>query len=294
VRGTVVTVRGTLGSKNEVVVAQVVVPHEEAERLSTLSQAIADTPGAARATTVTVRGTVVTPAEASRLSTMSQLLADTPGAARGTIASVLSGVGGSSKGAALVPLDKDEEARRSQQKRASNASSAEQLRAISEIQHAEHETKLERESGRKSAVDGMEAQQAALVKEHGEQMRKVASLPKVDELQKKLSQAGISESGAKAEALVPLDKEEEARRSQQKRASNASNIEQLRAISEIQHAEHESKLERESGRKSAVDGMDAEQSSLVQEHGEQVRKVPSLPKADELQKKLSQAGISAE
>jgi len=293
VRGTVVTVRGTLGSKNEVVVAQVVVPHEEAERLSTLSQAIADTPGAARATTVTVRGTVVTPAEASRLSTMSQLLADTPGAARGTIASVLSGVGGSSKGAALVPLDKDEEARRSQQKRASNASSAEQLRAISEIQHAEHETKLERESGRKSAVDGMEAQQAALVKEHGEQMRKVASLPKVDELQKKLSQAGISESGAKAEALVPLDKEEEARRSQQKRASNASNIEQLRAISEIQHAEHESKLERESGRKSAVDGMDAEQSSLVQEHGEQVRKVPSLRRADELQKELSQAGISA-
>jgi len=290
-RGTVVTVRGTLGSKNEAVVAQVVVPHEEAERLSTLSQAIADTPGAARATTVTVRGTVVTPAEASRLSTMSQLVADTPGAARGTIASVLSGVG---KGAALVPLDKDEEARRSQQKRASNASSAEQLRAISEIQHAEHETKLERESGRKSAIDGMEAEQAALVKEHGEQMRKVASVPKVDELQKKLSQAGISESGAKAEALVPLDKEEEARRSQQKRASNASNIEQLRAISEIQHAEHESKLERESGRKSAIDGMDAEQAALVKEHGEQVRKVPSLPKADELQKKLSQAGISAE
>ena len=104
---------------------KIVVPHEEAERLSTLSQAIADTPGAARVTTVTVRGTVVTPAEASRLSTMSQLLADTPGAARGTIASVLSGVGGRSKGEALVPLDKDEEARRSQQKRASDAPSAE-------------------------------------------------------------------------------------------------------------------------------------------------------------------------
>merc|ERR1712071_305137 len=106
-RGTVVTV-GTLKSRpGSIITAQVVVPEEEAKRLSTLSQVIADQPGASRATTVTVRGTVVTPAESVRLSTLSQCIADTPGANRVTVATVLSGVGaGAVKGDKLEPLDK--------------------------------------------------------------------------------------------------------------------------------------------------------------------------------------------
>jgi hypothetical protein len=192
-RGTVVTVRGTIKSKpGEVITAQVVVPEEEAKRLSTLSQLIADTPGAARATTVTVRGTVVTPAEASKLSTMSALLADTPGAARATLQSVLSGAGGAAKGEPLAPLDKEEEARKQSQKRVSNAAASEQLRIISEMEHAEHDAKKERESNRKSASEAMTAQQEVLVAEHGEGVRKVPSVPDSAELKAKLSQAGIS------------------------------------------------------------------------------------------------------
>merc|ERR1712160_120801 len=121
-RGTVVTVRGTLKSRpGEIITAQVVVPEEEAKRLSTLSQVISDQPGASRATTVTVRGTVMTPEESVRLSTLSQCIADTPGATRVSVASVLSGVGaGAIKGDKLEPLDKSEEERKHSQKRASN------------------------------------------------------------------------------------------------------------------------------------------------------------------------------
>merc|ERR1719174_2220709 len=75
-------------------------PEQEA-RMSTLSQVIADTPGAARGTVVTVRGTlksrpgsvvtaqvVVPTEEAKRLSTLSQVMQDTPGGARATMVTV--------------------------------------------------------------------------------------------------------------------------------------------------------------------------------------------------------------
>jgi sulfur carrier protein ThiS len=85
-----------------------IVPEEEATRLSTLTQLIADTPGASRATWVSVRGSVVPYAEKEaverlslqpvaeiadaapqpKLSTLSQLIADTPGAARTTVVTV--------------------------------------------------------------------------------------------------------------------------------------------------------------------------------------------------------------
>lgn len=62
---------------------------EPSAKLSTLSQVVADTPGAARTTVVTVRGTVVPEKDVARLSTMSQVIADTPGAApRGTVVTV--------------------------------------------------------------------------------------------------------------------------------------------------------------------------------------------------------------
>jgi len=190
-RGTVVTVRGTLKSRpGEIVTAQVVVTEEEAKRLSTLSQLIADTPGASRATTVTVRGTVITPAEATRMSTLSALMSDTPGAARATLASVLSK--SNLKGEALVALDSHEEQRKVSQKRASQVANSEQLRVIAEMQHAEHDAKNERVSNRKSAIEGIEAEQKSLVADHGHGARKVPSLPDQEELKSKLSKVGIS------------------------------------------------------------------------------------------------------
>lgn len=196
-RGTVVTVRGTLKSKpDEVVTCQVVVPEEEAKRLSSLSQLIAETPGAARATTVTVRGTVVTAAEAARLSTLSALVGDTPGAARATLATVLSGVSSAPKGDTLEPLDAHEAERRSTQKRVSNAAQSEQLRQVSEMEHAAHDAQSERASNRKSAVSAYEsgAKEAEQVASEG---RKASSV-KVDDafkadLEKKRSSMGIQQ-----------------------------------------------------------------------------------------------------
>merc|ERR1711957_101989 len=197
-RGTLLTVRGSVAPTN-------LTPQEEA-RMSTLSQVIADTPGANRGTVVTVRGTlksrpgeiitaqgVVPEEEAKRLSTLSQCIADTPGATRVSVASVLSGVGaGGIKGDKLEPLDKSEEERKHSQKRASNASNTEQLRIISEMRHAEHEAKQERASNRKSALDGMNQEQAAVVAEHGTSVRQSPSVPNAEELTKRVSQRDSS------------------------------------------------------------------------------------------------------
>ena len=192
-RGTDVTAQGTIKSKSgEVVTAQVVVFEEEVRRLPTFSQFIVDISGAARATTVIVRGTVVTSAEASKLSTMSALVADIPGAARVALASVSSGAGGAAKGEPSAPLDKEEEARKQSQKHAPHAAASERLRIISEMEHAEHDAKKERESTRKSASEAMTALQEALVAEHGEGARKAPSVPGSAESKARHSQAGIS------------------------------------------------------------------------------------------------------
>lgn len=197
-RGTVVTVRGTLKSKpGEVVTAQVVVPEEEAKRLSSLSQLIAESPGAARATTVTVRGTVITAAETAKLSTLSAVVADTPGAARATLATVLGSVNGAApQGEALAPLDDHESERKVSQKRASNAVQSEQLRQVSEMEHAAHDAQQERTSNRKSAVSAYEA--GAKEAEEASAGGRKASSVKVDddfktELEKKRSSMGIQE-----------------------------------------------------------------------------------------------------
>lgn len=89
-RATWVSVRGSvvpLAEKEEVERFSVkpvsaIAEAAPAPKLSTLSQVIADTPGAARTTVVTVRGTVVPEQDVSRVSTWSQVIADTPGAAR--------------------------------------------------------------------------------------------------------------------------------------------------------------------------------------------------------------------
>jgi len=207
-RGTVVTVRGTLKSKpGEMVTAQVVVPEEEAKRLSSLSQLIAESPGASRATTVTVRGTVITAAEAARQSTLSAAC-DTPGAVRATLATVL-GSGGVSQGEALAPLDDHESERKVSQKRASNAVQSEQLRQVSEMEHAAHDAQQERVSNRKSAVSAYES--GAKEAEEASAGGRKASSVKVDddfktELEKKRSTMGI-QVAMEPVAMEPLAKQ---------------------------------------------------------------------------------------
>jgi hypothetical protein len=170
---------------------QVVVPTEEAKRLSTLSQVITDTPGAKRATMVTVRGTVITPSETAKLSTMTDFIADTPGAARATMASIFSGLGRASKpaGEKLQPLDQDEQDRVAHQKRASTAVQEEQLRIVSELEKKDQDADQARVSARKSAIEAMEKEQAEQIAQHGTAVRKVPSVPSPDDLGKRLSQA---------------------------------------------------------------------------------------------------------
>merc|ERR1711907_363192 len=102
-RGTVVqddglpTVSGAPPANEAVTVVGNIVPEGQAiveqNRLSTLTQLINNTPGAARGTLIPMRGTVrasvtPTPEEEARMSTLSQVIADTPGAARGTVVTV--------------------------------------------------------------------------------------------------------------------------------------------------------------------------------------------------------------
>lgn len=152
-RGTVVTVRGTVKSRpSEVVTAQVVVPDADAQRLSAGMK-------------VSVTGTVVAPAEASRASNLG---------GEPDVASVLGGLS-QERGSKLEPLDSHEAERKQSQRRASEAAKSEQLRVISEQQHAEHEAQEERKSNRKSASAAMDEEQSQRVAEHGSSVRKVSA-----------------------------------------------------------------------------------------------------------------------
>merc|ERR1712194_847728 len=73
-------------------------------------------------------------------------------------------------------------------------------------------------------------------------------------------------------SLTPLDTHEEDRKVSQRKASNAASAEQLRVVSEMEHAEHDLKSERKSNRASAVEAMEAERESRLAEHGDVVRK----------------------
>merc|ERR1712203_1290778 len=229
-RGTVLTLKGD-------VIPTDTTP-QEAARLSTLSQMITDTPGAARGTLVTVRGTlvskpgeivvaqvVVPKEEAERLSTLSQVIADTPGAARATVASKISV---NARGTVISQAD------------------AARMSTLSQV---------------------------------------LADTP---------GAARGTVQTILTSVLDPLDTHEEERKISQKRASAAANSEQLRIIAEQEHAAHEAAQERASARKSAAEGMDAERASRIAEHGEAVRKVPSVPNSEELKKKLSASGITPE
>lgn len=190
---------------------------------------------------------------------------------------------------ALQPLDAHEEERKISQKRISAQAKSEQLRIVSEMEHAEHEAKEERKSNRKSAIEAMEAERKSQISEHGESVRKVPSMPCPEQLADVVPKDWQENTSTvpepppeQGEKLEPLDSHEEERKISQRRASSQVKSEQLRILAEMEHAEHEAKEERKSNRQSALQAMEAERKSQVSEHGESVRKVPSMPDPEQL------------
>jgi len=262
-----VTVLGTIVPEAQLVAEQ--------NRLSTLTQMINDTPGATRGTLFTVRGSVapqnLTPQEEARMSTLSQVIADTPGANRGTVVTVRgtlkSRPGSIITAQVVVP---EEEA-----KRLSTLS-----QVIADTPGANRATTV---TVRGTVVTPEEASRLSTMSQL------IADTPGAGRMTVASVLSGLGAGTAKiGDTLTPLDKDEEARKVSQKRASNAANSEQLRAISEMEHAEHDAKQERISNRKSAASAMQSEQAARVSEHGMSVRKSPSVPDMDELTTRTSQ------
>lgn len=187
---------------------------------------------------------------------------------------------------ALQALDSHEEERKISQKRVSAQARSEQLRIVSEMEHAEHEAKEERKSNRKSAIDAMEEERKSQMAEHGEAVRKVPSRPcsqqLADVVPKDWQDSTATVPEPEAVKLEALDSHEEERKISQRRASSQVKSEQLRILAEMEHAEHEAKEERKSNRKSALEAMEAERKSQLSEHGDSVRKVPSKPDPEQL------------
>jgi len=249
----------------------------EQHRLSTLTQLLNDTPGAARGTLLTIRGSVaptnLTPQEEARMSSLSQVIADTPGAARGTVVTVRgtlkSRPGELVTAQVVVPTE--------EAKRLSTLS-----QVITDKPGASRATMVTvrgtvitpDETARLSSMSAVVADTPGAAR---------ATLASV------FSGLGAAKPAAVGEKLQPLDKDEQDRVAHQKRASNAAQTEQLRHIAEMEHAEHEANQERVSARKSAIDAMDKEQAEQVAQHGTAVRKVPSVPNPEALAKRASAA-----
>lgn len=85
--------------------------------------------------------------------------------------------------AKLEPLDRHEEERMTKRLSVKNSVAAEQMRQVAEMEHAEHEAKEERKTNRKSALEGMNQEQQAQMKEHGTSVRKSAVSISAEQLQ---------------------------------------------------------------------------------------------------------------
>merc|ERR1712194_624452 len=142
---------------------------------------------------------------------------------------------------------------------------------------------------------GMDQQREVLLAEHGDALRKSSFVPDAAQLvEHKLvdedAQHGEGEKHPgtvlaeekERNSLVPLDAHEEERKVSQRKVSNASAAEQLRAISEMQHADHDASEERKTNRQSAIEAMDKEREEKLAEHGDAMRKVPSVPDPTQL------------
>lgn len=267
-----VTVLGTIIPESQLIAEQ--------NRLSTLTQLINDTPGASRGTLLTVRGSCapsnITAQEEARMSTLSQVVADTPGASRGTVVTVRGTVKGRPSEVITAQVVVSEE----EAKRLSTLS-----QIISDTPGAARASAV---TVRGTVVTPEEASRLSTLSQL------MADTPGASRVTVASVLGGLGGRASGGDKLQALDKHEEERQMHQKRASNAAMTEQLRQISEQEHAAHEAKQERLSNRKSATEGSVAEQVRQVSEHGDKARSVPSVPKVSELQARLSQKGISAE
>jgi len=278
-RATMYTVRGSVipeGAKVEENRLSEVQMIAVQNRMSTLTQMINDTPGASRGTLLTVRGSVqpsnLTPQEESRMSTLSAIITDTPGAARGTVVTVRGTL--KSRPDEVVTCQvvvPEEEAKR--------LSSLSQL--IAETPGAARATTV---TVRGTVVTAAEAARMSTLS------ALVADTPGAA----RATLATLLSSAPKGDALEPLDSHESERKSTQKRVSNASQSEQLRQISEMEHAAHDAASERASNRKSAVSAYEsgAKEAEQVASEGRKASsvKVDDAFKAD-LEKKRSSMGI---
>jgi hypothetical protein len=202
----------------------------------------------------------------------------------------------------LAALDSHEENRRISQKRASAAVAGEQARLIAEMEHAAHDAVKEREEARKSVNEAVAAEQDRLIEEHGHSVRRSTSVPDPEILSGMVKDHWKDaeaephpdtkrKSEMEAAKLEPLDRHEEERISKRLSVKNSVAAEQMRQISEMEHAEHEAKEERKTNRKSALDAMSKEQEELVKEHGSSVRKSAASISLEQLQgHKLVQDG----
>jgi len=263
-----VTVVGHIMPESQVIAEQ--------HRLSTLTQLINETPGATRGTLMTIRGSVapinLTPQEETRMSSLSQVIADTPGAGRGTVVTVRGTL--KSRPGEVVTVQvvvPSEEA-----KRLSTLS-----QVITDTPGAKRGTMV---TVRGTVITPSETAKLSTMTDF------VADTPGAARATMASIFSGLGRASKPAgEKLKPLDKDEEDRVANQKRASNAAETEQLRIVAEMDHKENEAKEERTSARKSAIEAMNKEQEEQVAQHGAVVRKVPSVPSPGDLGKKLSQA-----
>lgn len=268
-----VTVLGTIVPESQLIAEQ--------NRLSTLTQLINDTPGASRGTLLTVRGSCapsnITAQEEARMSTLSQVIADTPGASRGTVVTVRGTVKERPSEVITAQVVVSEE----EAKRLSTLS-----QIISDTPGAARASAV---TVRGTVVTPEEASRLSTLSQL------IADTPGASRVTVASVLGGaLGGRASGGDKLQALDKHEEERQMHQKRASNAAMTEQLRQISEQEHAAHEARQERLSNRKSATEGSIAEQVRQVSEHGDKARSVPSVPNVSELQARLSQKGISAE
>jgi len=235
--GTEVVVLGSVVQESQIIAEQ--------NRMSTLTQLLNETPGAARGTLMTIRGSVTPAAPTAQEShRLSQYMAANPNAARGTVVTVRGTV----------------------KSRPSEVITAQVVIPTADAERLS--------AGQKVSVSGtiVAPAEASRASNLGSEQATKDAMAVLGGL------GGGSERGSK---LEPLDKNEEERKTSQRRASEASKAEQLRIISEIEHAEHDAQEERKSNRQSASAAMDAEQAQRVTEHGQSVRKTSTAKLIDE-------------
>merc|ERR1719150_2675521 len=134
----------------------------------------------------------------------------------------------------------------------------------------------------------MESEREARISEHGQSVRIVPSKPDQQQLVavvpkewQENTRTVAASPPERGEKLEPLQGEED-RRFAQMRASSQVKAEQLRLLSEMEHAAHEAREERNFNRKSALKAMETERKSQIAEHGVSARAVPSKPDPKQL------------